>query len=119
MMNSDLKRREYVCNVVKELKLKIKTFQMNSNNEYDKAIEENEVSVDVDKELRKRIIKKGGAKDLKRDELHIKKWRNKQYKEIGVNSINRVNKRYSIVKYNDNKYIKPFYRNKVFVSGVL
>ena len=113
MTDKEVRRREYVCNVVRELKWKIKKFQRNNN----EVIRDDEVGVDVDKEFEKRIRNKNKlSDDLKRNELHIKKWKNKRDKDVGMNWINESNKINLVVKYNDNKYIKPVYRNKMFVS---
>ena len=121
MMDKEVRRKQYVYNVVRELKWKIKKIQRNNN----ELIRDNEVGVDVDKEFEKRIRNKNKLSEylkrnemqLNKDELHIKKWKNKKDKEVGLNRTNESNKINLIVKYNDNKYINPVYRNKMFVSG--
>ena len=120
-MDKEVRRKQYVYNVVKELKWKIKKIQRNNN----ELIRDNEVGVDVDKEFEKRIRNKNKLSEylkrnemqLNKDELHIKKWKNKKDKEVGLNRTNESNKINLVVKYSDNKYIKPVYRNKMFVSG--
>ena len=123
MTDKEVRRREYVCDVVRELKWKIKKVQRN----YNEVIRDDEVGVDVDKEFEKRIRNKNKNKlsdclkrnelQLNKEELHIKKWKNKRDKDVGMNWINESNKINLVVKYNDNKYIKPGYRKKMFVSG--
>ena len=120
-MDKEVRRKQYVYNVVRELKWKIKKIQRNNN----ELIRDNEVGVDVDKEFEKKIRNKNKLSEylkrnelqLNKDELHIKKWKNKKDKEVGLNRTNESNKINLIVKYNDNKYINPVYRNKMFVSG--
>ena len=121
MMDKEVRRKQYVYNVVKELKWKIKKIQRNNN----ELIRDNEVGVDVDKEFEKKIRNKNKLSEylkrnelqLNKDELHIKKWKNKKDKEVGLNRTNESNKINLVVKYSDNKYIKPVDRNKLFVSG--
>ena len=123
MMDKERRRREYVCDVVRELKWKIKKVQRN----YNEVIRDDEVGVDVGKEFEKRIRNNNKNKlsdclkrnelQLNKEELHIKKWKSKRDKDVGLNWINESNKINLVVKYNDNKYIKPGYRNKMFVSG--
>ena len=115
-----MKRTQCVHKAVRELKLKIQEFQ--SSKEYAALTVGKALDVDVDKEFGMRLANRragsaGKRKQLSKEVLHIKNWNNRTNKQIGFKWENDGNKRCAVnmVKYNDNKYIKPFYRNKMVV----